>query len=80
MVGSGGKALPNEKDGLTIARVVINELDTARFDPLLLKACARGVVKCFEVMGGKVDNLVRFYSSMAVFWMINLHCMIDLER
>jgi conserved oligomeric Golgi complex subunit 5 len=58
----GGKAMPAEKDGVAIARVVANELDTAKFDPLLVKAMAKGVVKCLEMLQTRVDNLVRWIS------------------
>ena len=51
--------MPTEKDGVAIARVVANELDTAKFDPLLVKAMAKGVVKCLEILQSRVDNLVR---------------------
>ncbi|CAG8591609.1 15706_t:CDS:10, partial [Acaulospora colombiana] len=52
------KSLPGEKDGLAIARVVANELDASRFDPLLVMSTARGIAKCLETMGSRVDNLV----------------------
>jgi hypothetical protein len=58
MVGGAGKPFPNEKDGLAIARVVANELDTSKFDPLLVKSSARGMVKCLDGLVGRVDNLV----------------------
>jgi conserved oligomeric Golgi complex subunit 5 len=54
------KQLPGEKDGLAIARVVVNELDASRFDPLLVLSTARGIAKCLEMMETRVDNLVRF--------------------
>ncbi|KAG8766643.1 hypothetical protein FRC16_007616, partial [Serendipita sp. 398] len=41
----GGKPFPGEKDGISIARVIMNELDTAKFDPLLVKSSARGMAK-----------------------------------
>lgn len=61
-----GKAPPGEKEGISIARVVTNELDTAKFDPLLVKSAARGVVKSLETMCTKVDNLVSFISVQLV--------------
>jgi conserved oligomeric Golgi complex subunit 5 len=57
-VGNGGKSFPNEKDGIAIARVVANELDTSKFDPLLVKSSARGIVKCLDGLVARVDNLV----------------------
>lgn len=53
-----GKAPPGEREGIAIARVVTNELDTTKFDPLLVKSAARGVVKSLEMMCQRVDNLV----------------------
>lgn len=55
--GGGTKAMPTEKEGLAIARIVLNELDTAKFDPLLVKATAKGMVKCLETLQSRVDNL-----------------------
>ena len=57
-MGNAGKPFPNEKDGISIARVVANELDTSKFDPLLVKSSARGMVKCLDGLVGRVDNLV----------------------
>lgn len=56
--GGAGKSLPSEKDGQSIARIMSNELDTAKFDPLLVKATAKGMVKCLEMLQSRVDNLV----------------------
>lgn len=53
--------MPSEKDGLSIARVVANDLDAAKFDPLLVKSTAKGVVKCLEMLQSRVENLVRGY-------------------
>jgi len=46
-------------DGVNIARTITNELDSARFDPLLVKSVARNVVGCLDSMLGRVDGLVR---------------------
>ncbi|CAG7854281.1 Conserved oligomeric Golgi complex subunit 5 Short=COG complex subunit 5; AltName: Full=Component of oligomeric Golgi complex 5 [Serendipita indica DSM 11827] len=54
---SSSRPPPNEKEGVAIARVVANELDTAKFDPLLVKACARGVVTSLDMMCTRVENL-----------------------
>ncbi|KAG8831580.1 hypothetical protein FRC17_002896, partial [Serendipita sp. 399] len=56
-VAGGSKPLPGEKDGIAVARIVTNELDTAKFDPLLVKASARGMVKSLEMLCARVDNL-----------------------
>lgn len=64
MSGGAGKAFPNEKDGIAIARVIANELDTARFDPLLLKSSAKGMVKCLDGLATRIENLVRLRFSI----------------
>ena len=69
--GGGGKPMPSEKDGQAIARVISNELDTAKFDPLLVKATAKGVVKCLELLQSRVDNLVRNYIWAYVLFSLN---------
>jgi conserved oligomeric Golgi complex subunit 5 len=56
---SGTRAPPGMNDGVNIARTITNELDSARFDPLLVKSVARNVVGCLDSMLGRVDGLVR---------------------
>lgn len=45
-------------EGVTIARTVVNELDSARFDPLLVKAVAKNAATALELFLGRVDTLV----------------------
>jgi hypothetical protein len=47
-------------EGINISRTVANELDSARFDPLLIKAVAKNVVSSLEMMLGRADGLVCF--------------------
>ena len=55
---TSSRAPPNEREGVAIARVVASELDTAKFDPMLVKACARGIVTSLDMMCTRVENLV----------------------
>lgn len=47
-------------EGITIGRAVANELDAAKFDPLLSKAVAKGMVTSLEHMISRWSNLVSF--------------------
>lgn len=40
-------------------RTVINELDSARFDPLLVRAVAKNAATSLESLATKADGLVR---------------------
>lgn len=53
-------AVPGPNEGLSTARAVVNELDAARFDPLLVKAIAKGAARAVEMFVHKADQLVRF--------------------
>lgn len=46
----GAKTPPGHNDGLNIARNIINELDSARFDPLLVRAVAKGAASCLDIL------------------------------
>lgn len=43
-----------------------NELDTSKFDPLLVKNVARGVAKGVEMFRERVENLVRIHADRHV--------------
>ena len=47
-------------EGIAIGRAVANELDAAKFDPLLSKAVAKGMVTSLEHMISRWSNLVSF--------------------
>ena len=53
-------------EGITIGRAVANELDAAKFDPLLSKAVAKGVVTSLEQMISRWSNLVSFPNEDSV--------------
>jgi conserved oligomeric Golgi complex subunit 5 len=54
----GARSPPSLNEGVNIARTVVNELDSARFDPLLVKSVAKNVNGCLEGMIGRADGLV----------------------
>ncbi len=54
----GVKSPPTASDGIAIFRVMLNELDSARFDPLIGRSVARGVAKSLEGLAGRVDSMV----------------------
>jgi hypothetical protein len=66
-----GKVPPGEKEGMAIARIVTNALDTTKFDPLLVRSAARGVVKSLDMMCQRIDNLVSHASSRRNFELTN---------
>jgi len=45
-------------EGIAIGRAIANELDAAKFDPLLSKAIAKGIVTSLEQMMSRWSNLV----------------------
>jgi hypothetical protein len=55
----GSRAPPGANEGNNIVRTVTNELDSARFDPLLVRAVAKNAATSLESMATKVDGLVR---------------------
>lgn len=62
---------PGPGDGVTIARTITNELDSARFDPLLVRTVARNASRVLDGLLAKVDGMVSHtYSSYADSWLI----------
>ncbi|KAI0342194.1 hypothetical protein BDW22DRAFT_1376570 [Trametopsis cervina] len=55
---NGTRGPPGQTEGLGIARAVTNELDSAKFDPLLIKAVARYAASSLEGLVSRADNLV----------------------
>lgn len=51
-------AVPTANEGLTTARAIVNELDAARFDPLLAKAVAKGASRAVEAFIARAEALV----------------------
>ncbi|KAG1765762.1 Golgi transport complex subunit 5-domain-containing protein [Suillus occidentalis] len=54
----GSRAPPGANEGVAIARAVMNELDSARFDPLLMLAVARNVGAALDGATTRVEGLI----------------------
>ncbi|KAI4519196.1 hypothetical protein K525DRAFT_362909 [Schizophyllum commune Loenen D] len=57
-VGQAFKLTPGATEGTNVARTVVNELDTARFDPLLVRAVAKNAAASLEMFVQRADNMV----------------------
>lgn len=56
---SGGtRAPPSSQEGMTAARVLSNELDVSRFDPLLVKNVAKQVGKAIDGFVDRAESMV----------------------
>ncbi|KAG8923057.1 hypothetical protein FRC02_011429 [Tulasnella sp. 418] len=56
---SGGiRAPPSMPEGIAVARTVINELDSARFDPLLVRSVAKNVASALDMFVQRIDTIV----------------------
>jgi len=56
---SGRGNPPGAGEGVQIARTVTNELDSARFDPLLVRTVARNAVKVLDTLSTRIEGAVR---------------------
>lgn len=56
----GSRAPPSANDAANVARSFTNELDSAKFDPLLVKAVARNVSVSLDHLVSKVEAMVSF--------------------
>ncbi|KAJ7755714.1 Golgi transport complex subunit 5-domain-containing protein [Mycena maculata] len=54
----GARSPPGANDGVNIARTVANELDSAKFDPLLVRSVAKNVGTSLDMLLSRVDGLV----------------------
>ncbi|KAF8054168.1 Golgi transport complex subunit 5-domain-containing protein [Lyophyllum atratum] len=54
----GVRAPPGSTEGINIARTVANELDSARFDPLLVKSVAKNAASSLDMMLSRIDGMV----------------------
>ena len=63
---AGGGRTPNSIEGANLARAVANELDAARFDPLLVRSVAQSAATCLNGILGRADYLVGLYSLSIV--------------
>ncbi|KAL7424738.1 hypothetical protein Q5752_000422 [Cryptotrichosporon argae] len=58
---------PGASEGVAIARVVTNELDSARFDPLLVRNVARNAAKVLDGFAGRIDGaLVKDFTATSL--------------
>lgn len=57
----GSRAPPGANEGINIVRAVTNELDSARFDPLLLRAVSKNAATSLENVATRADGLVSTY-------------------
>lgn len=70
---SGGiRAPPGIAEGLAIARTVANELDSAKFDPLLVRSVAKNVNVALEGFVNRIDAMVcthrrRFFRLFVIY-------------
>lgn len=56
---SGGARAPSgSSEGINVARIVVNEMDAARFDPLLVKAVAKNTATCLDNILNRLEALV----------------------
>lgn len=58
----GARSPPGSQDGLSTARVISNELDAARFDPLLVKNVAKSAVKAIDSFVSRAESLVSYFA------------------
>ena len=54
----GARSPPGTAEGTNIARTVANELDSAKFDPLLVQSVAKHVVTSLEMLLSRADGMV----------------------
>ncbi|KAG6813690.1 hypothetical protein H0H92_008538 [Tricholoma furcatifolium] len=57
-LNGGIRAPPGATEGINIARTVVNELDSARFDPLLVRAVAKNAASSINNLLSRIDALV----------------------
>jgi hypothetical protein len=54
----GSRSPPGTNEAVSVARSIANELDSARFDPILVKGVARAVKGALEFILSRVDPLI----------------------
>jgi hypothetical protein len=68
---------PGAPEGLAIGRTIVNELDSARFDPLLVKSVAKNVGTAVDMLVGRSDGLVSL--ALAVMHYSSSNLWVDCE-
>lgn len=56
---NGSRSPPGMSEGVNIARTVANELDSAKFDPLLVRSVAQHVATALDMLLSRADGMVR---------------------
>jgi hypothetical protein len=56
----GARSPPNTNEAVTVVRAIANEMDGAKFDPILVNMVARTVKASIELLLSRVDSLVRY--------------------
>jgi conserved oligomeric Golgi complex subunit 5 len=56
----GARLPPSTNEAVTVVRAIANEMDGAKFDPILVKMVARTVKTSMGLLLGRVDSLVCF--------------------
>ncbi|KAI0301063.1 hypothetical protein B0F90DRAFT_1721396 [Multifurca ochricompacta] len=54
----GARAPPSTAEGTNVARMIANELDAAKFDPLLVRSVARNAKSSLDMLLARADGLV----------------------
>jgi conserved oligomeric Golgi complex subunit 5 len=54
----GARTPPSSPEGINVARTIANELDAAKFDPLLVRSVARSAKSSLVMLFTRVDGLV----------------------
>ncbi|KAF9008002.1 Golgi transport complex subunit 5-domain-containing protein [Cyathus striatus] len=57
MFSGGSRSPPGANEGANLARLILNELDSARFDPLLVKSVSKIAASSLDVLVSRVDGL-----------------------
>ncbi|KAL1748610.1 Golgi transport complex subunit 5-domain-containing protein [Schizophyllum fasciatum] len=57
-VGQAFRVALGAAEGVNLARTVVNELDSARFDPLLVRAVAKNAAASLEMFVQRAENMV----------------------
>ncbi|KAG5220623.1 Golgi transport complex domain-containing protein [Salix suchowensis] len=62
-LAGGTRNPPGVTEGTNVARAVVNELDSARFDPLLVRSVAKNAATSLDMMLTRIDPLANSISS-----------------
>jgi hypothetical protein len=63
----GAHAPPSSPEGTNVARLIANELDAAKFDPLLVRSVARSANASLDMLLGRADSLILRDRSATLF-------------